>query len=91
MRKGQRAGHASIQRELPGMPKMSTLAEKATEYLNEREHLEEMQELLTSVKLELASEFRKAGVSKIRVAGCTIHYRHKEADSIIVKKDPENI
>jgi hypothetical protein len=79
------------QQELPGMPEISSLAKKATEYLNERDHVQEAQEKLGDLKVELTTEFRKAGLSKIRVAGYTISYRHKEADSVIVKADAKEI
>lgn len=79
------------QHELPGMPKISALAEKATEYLNERDELQQQKDIVGEIKQKLAIEFQKAGLNKIRISGCTIIYKHKEADSITVKKDPENI
>lgn len=82
---------AKQQQEFPGMPQMSALAEAATKYLNERDELDKQKEVVEDAKQALATEFQKANISKIRVAACTIVYRHKETESITVKKDPQTL
>ena len=80
----------SAQAELPGLPKIDPLAEKALEYLNAKDDLAKKKEDLDKIKNTLISAFIDLNKKSIRVGtkkgARTISYLHKESNKIIITK-----
>lgn len=74
------------QKEFNNLPPMDPLAQKATDYLNAKGRLENVQADVDKVKAELVVEFIKAGKTQIKVSGHLVAYSHKESDSITAKE-----
>jgi hypothetical protein len=70
------------QLELPGMPEKTPLVKKAEEYLSAREKQSDLKD-------GLIEEFRKSGLSSVKISGWKISHKHKETDRLVLKEDSE--
>ncbi len=74
------------QKELPGMPQMTDLGKKATEYVDVTENIATWYDKLEVLKVELITLLKKEKRSSIKVDGITLSYAHLEKDQIKVKR-----
>ena len=68
------------------MPDKGPVYEKAVQYLDARDALDQAKAKSDSIKKELISLFMEHGVTKVQAEGNTIFYSHTESDSIKVKQ-----
>ncbi len=73
------------QGELGGMPVMTDLGKKATEYVDVCGKIESWRDKLEVLKIELIALFKREKRTNITVDSVTISYAHLEKDQVKVK------
>jgi hypothetical protein len=73
------------QMEFVKFPERTPLGKKAIEYLNLRDKQKNLEDQISKVREELILEFKKIGLSKIKIEKITLTYSHTEKDKIVCK------
>lgn len=75
----------TAQMVMDGMPERTPLGEAAIEYLNAKAAVKAAEEAKNDQLKVLVEEFKRSGLSRIKVAGHQFFYEHKEKDTVAIE------